>query len=119
MIVPPLNNGQPWRNKVLDENGAYKMERQKIAGREPGSSSRLCLNDDPSLIHILEGIAKLKSTRKAFVQARCMCTKDGKYFKVPANIGKDNLRAAVDKVNSGMAEDQLTKKEITWMFKAW
>ena len=37
-----------------------------------------------------------------------MRNKDDKYFKVPANIVKiDNLRAAVDKVNGGMAEDQL------------
>ena len=49
-----------------------------------------------------------------------MCSKGDKTFKPPTNIGKiSGLKAAIVTVDGGMVEDQLTKQENSWIFKAW
>ena len=97
---------------MFDAYSKYEVKLHQLAGQEADSDRVLFLDDDHSQINIVEGIAKLKSECQGFVQARCMRSKGSKTFKPPTNINMiAGLKAATAKVNSGMAEDQLTKQE--------
>ena len=105
---------------MFDAYSKYEVKLHQLAGQEADSDRVLFLDDDHSQINIVEGIAKLKSECQGFVQARCMRGKCEKTFKPPTNIGKiSGLKAAIVTVDGGMVEDQLTKQENSWIFKAW
>jgi len=108
-----------WRDQILEDNTAYEGELHKLHGRTSGDRCRDdFLDDETRSQRVLKHVAQKRGQCKPFVQARKMQRKGDSSFKEPKCVGKlKGLQSALQKLDNGGSEDQLTKQENSWILQ--